>query len=44
LSLSDPRLNLPPVTPDLRSYDRLLMEEEKEEEKDNPEDNPGEGS
>jgi len=44
LNLADPRLNLPPVTPDLRSYDRLLMEEEKEEEKDNPEDNPGEGS
>ena len=40
LSLADPRLNLPPVTPDLRSYDRLLMEEEKEE-KDDPEDNPG---
>ena len=40
LNLTDPRLNLPPVTPDLRSYDRLLMEEEKEE-KDDPEDNPG---
>ena len=40
LSLTDPRLNLPPITPDLRSYDRLLMEKE-EEEKNTPEDNSG---
>lgn len=42
LSLTDHRLNLPPVTPDLRSYDRLLMEKEEEEKKMTPKTTPEE--